>query len=187
MKSHTSWYLAEDPPESMHLQQSPQMQQHRSYRQDWEEERPVSMPDMPFRLVISTGGAPYSLHEEQSTVAQSHIVDILSGERFQSSDPIRQPAAEEFLHLQPTFPAPKSIHLDRRRADPKRSKSTVEVLDATGSEPSEVHAMGADMFSPALGGLHRLPSAPPRRPSRLGRFKRFFSLKGRRQYGRATR
>jgi hypothetical protein len=47
--------------------------------------------------------------------------------------------------------------------------------------------MDFDMFSPALGGLHRLESAPMRRPSRLGRLKRFFSYKGRREYARAAR
>jgi hypothetical protein len=47
--------------------------------------------------------------------------------------------------------------------------------------------MDSDMFSPALGGLHRLESAPMRRPSRLGRLKRFFSYKGRREYVRAAR
>jgi hypothetical protein len=53
--------------------------------------------------------------------------------------------------------------------------------------PVTVAAIGDDMFSPVLGGLHRIPSAPARKSSKMDRLKRFFSFKGRRQSGRATR
>jgi hypothetical protein len=49
-----------------------------------------------------------------------------------------------------------------------------------------VPVIATDMFSSVLGGLHCLPIAPTRKPSRLGRIKRFFSLKRHRHYGRAS-
>jgi hypothetical protein len=254
MASHTSWYPADDPSELMQSQQAAQMYFLQLNRQDRVEEQPVSMPNMPYRLVTSTGGAPYPLHDGDATTEQSHMVDFISGERFHRTQSIRQPVAEDFLHPQHPHPLPPpktyesgqymdviapveeheedqhipiiepdsyfpsdhadpcnpprphtadavdlgrrdtiattkptSMNLDTRVPDSRRSKSAIDVLDATDSEHGEVPAMGADMFSPALGGLHHLRSAPSQRPSRLGRIKRFFSLKDRRQYGKATR
>jgi hypothetical protein len=254
MNSHTSWYPADDPSQEVQLQQAAQIYYQQLNGQERVEEQRFNVPNLPFRLVTSTGGAPYPLHEEDVTAEQSHMVDLISGERFNRTESVRQPVVEDFLHPQhsrplpspkiyesdqymdviepieeheedqhlpiiepdsyfPTdhadtyFPSrphtagavdlgrrdtiastkPTGLHLDTRRPDPKRSKSAADVLETTDSEHGEVPAMGADMFSPALGGLHRLPSAPLKRPSRLGRIKRFFSLKGRRPYGKASR
>jgi hypothetical protein len=49
-----------------------------------------------------------------------------------------------------------------------------------------VPTIGSDMFSSALGGLQRLPDAPDRKQSRCDRFKRFFSSRRRREYGRTS-
>jgi hypothetical protein len=76
----------------------------------------------------------------------------------------------------------------------KRSKSAVNLPNHSSQNseipegqktPVPVAAMGADMFSPVLGGLHRLPSAPARRPSKMKRLRWFFSFK-RRQHGRMS-
>jgi hypothetical protein len=51
--------------------------------------------------------------------------------------------------------------------------------------PVRVPTMGSDMFSPALGGLHRLPSTPVRKPSKRERFKCFLLCDDRSEYGHA--
>jgi hypothetical protein len=197
------------------------------------------MPNIPFRLIAFTGGAPYPLHETQPTAEQSRMFDLVSGDRFQNTDSIRQPIAEDFLRPQRPLPAPRvkvyeavqyfniiepieehpedqilpdiepdSYFVDPSRPnpsrrdtiataqpsdflevvpDPKRSKSAADVYESAGFEQSQTPAICDDMFSPAPGGLHKLPTAPPRKLSRMGRIKRFFSLKHRREYGRASR
>jgi hypothetical protein len=53
--------------------------------------------------------------------------------------------------------------------------------------PIPAPAISDDMFSPITGGLHRLESGPVRKPTKMGRLRRFFSFKHRREFGRASR
>ncbi|KAF2032479.1 hypothetical protein EK21DRAFT_109858 [Setomelanomma holmii] len=70
---------------------------------------------------------------------------------------------------------------------PNFSRPLLKQSTEVSSTPPQVPTMGEDMFSVALGGLHRLPSAPARKPSKVSRLKRFFSSRKNRQYGRASR
>jgi hypothetical protein len=83
-------------------------------------------------------------------------------------------------------------------AGPQRSKSQLympsrmlhqvsEQNSEVCSTPQRVLPIGNDMFSPVLGGLHRLPSVPLRKESKTGGLKRFFSFRKKRQYGRSSR
>ncbi|KAF1919543.1 hypothetical protein BDU57DRAFT_527539 [Ampelomyces quisqualis] len=242
MSAHTTWYPADEAAEPMYPEplrpdrradpNGPMSSEHRQ-----------SMSNMPFRWVAPATDTPYPIHDSRPSKEQQHIVDLLSGQRFQRADIIRQPMAEDFLQSHRSLPAPPVRRHDSDQDLPiiepdsyfprvsasdrlySRSQSagsadltrreritSPKPLPAVDSDPTQQHpvsaaaifphefdetevedcvapapAMESDMFSPALGGLHRLESAPIRRPSRLGRLKRFFSAKGRHQYGRPTR
>jgi hypothetical protein len=105
-------------------------------------------------------------------------------------------ADEVNLSRRDTIATTRSLSIVKTRLVHKRSKSAINLSTRTSQDfdtpesqgtPVPVAAMGDDMFSPVLGGLHQIPSVPARRPSKMSRLKRFFSFKGRRQYGRASR
>jgi hypothetical protein len=223
----------------MHPQRSQRKQRVQSNRVPSAERR-HTMPNMPVRLVTPATNTPYPIHDSQASTIQQHMVDLLSGQRFQRTDAIRQPLAADFLpshrplpnasvrrydsdqDLPVTEPGsyfPKIPAGNRRYSRPqsfgaayftqRESVTSLRPLQGVTSDPippvSAVNVpaveaensaveensepapmMNSDTFSPALGGLHRLDSAPVRRPSRFGRLKRLFSAKDR-PYGRAAR
>jgi len=70
--------------------------------------------------------------------------------------------------------------------EPKRSKSAADGRVAHNPAQAEIPNIGADEFSSAHGGLHKLPTIPPKKVSKMTRIGRWFSGKDRR-YGRASR
>ncbi|KAH7089279.1 hypothetical protein FB567DRAFT_440157 [Paraphoma chrysanthemicola] len=96
-----------------------------------------------------------------------------------------------------TIAASKPLSMSHPDAGPQRSRSELdrpsrmlhqdsEQDSDVGSTPQRVPTIGNDMFSPVLGGLHRLHSVPVRKESKMGRLKRFFSFRKKRQYGRRS-
>ncbi|KAH7061923.1 hypothetical protein BKA63DRAFT_429600 [Paraphoma chrysanthemicola] len=92
----------------------------------------------------------------------------------------------------------RPLSMSHPDAGPQRSKSQLympsrmlhqvsEQNSEVCSTPQRVLPIGNDMFSPVLGGLHRLPSVPLRKESKMGGLKRFFSFRKKRQYGRSSR
>ncbi|KAH4596640.1 hypothetical protein HBI56_172510 [Parastagonospora nodorum] len=242
MPPHTSWYPADDPADL--LDHPPMSQQYHGHDQERMGDGSVSIPNMPFRLVSFTGGAPYPLHETYP-VEQPHMIDLVSGDRFHRTESIRQPVAEDFLHPQRTFSAPPvkiveadqhldiiepieehaedqtlpmiepdsyfryfpdssthSTHSDMSRRDtiattqpskllkvgpePKRSESAENGRVVHNPAQAKIPNMGADEFDPAHGGLHKLPTIPLKKVSKISRIRRWLSGKDRR-YGRASR
>jgi hypothetical protein len=103
---------------------------------------------------------------------------------------ISQPERADEVNLgrRDTIATTRPMNMVKTRLVHKRSHSAINLSTRTSQEfdtpesqgtPIPVAAMGDDMFSPVLGGLHRISSAPTRRPSKIGRLKRFFSFKGR--------
>lgn len=99
-----------------------------------------------------------------------------------------------------TIATTKPLNVVKAGPTHKRPKSAINLLSHASHKsgttagpgtpvptPDPAPAIGDDMFSPVTGGLHRLESAPVRKPSKRGRLKRFFSLKHRRKYGRVSR
>jgi hypothetical protein len=83
-----------------------------------------------------------------------------------------------------------AANTDRPKSVPNtllRALNFVDSIPASqrSESPVRIPTMGSDTFSPALGGLHRLPSTPVRRPSKRERFKRFLLCDDRREYGHA--
>lgn len=241
MNSYTTWYPADEPAESMHPQQL--RPGHRAQSHESPPEHRQNTSNMPFRLVAPVTNTPYPIHDSQPSTEQQHMVDLITGQRFQRTDTIRQPVAADFILSHRPLPAspllrhnsdqdlsvtepdsyfpefdadsrrhkrvqsadaahpprrdslasPKPLHAVKSDPDQQRpvSVAAVQTIEADDNEVEDkavpAPAMEPDMFSPALGGLNRLESAPMRRPSRLGRLKRFLSYKGRREYGRAAR
>lgn len=80
----------------------------------------------------------------------------------------------------------RTLSISKTDPSHRRSKSAADIpvveAEAIESESNAkvVPDIGMDEFSPVLGGLHRLPSAPARKPSKLHRLKRFLSSKQRR-------
>jgi hypothetical protein len=242
MPPHTLWYPADDPADL--LDHPPMSQQYHRHNQERMGDGSVSIPNMPFRLVSFTGGAPYPLHETYP-VEQPHMIDLVSGDRFHRTESIRQPAAEDFLYLQRTFSAPPvkivegdqnldtierieehpehqtlpviepdsyfryfpdsskySPHSDMSRretiattqpsnllkvgSEPKCSESAADGRVAHNPAQAKVANMGADEFDPAHGGLHKLPTIPLKKVSKMSRIRRWLSGKDR-WYGRASR
>lgn len=198
---------------------------------------------MPFRLVAPVTNTPYPIHDSRPSTEQQHMVDLITGQRFQRADTIRQPVAADFIQSHRLLPAltvrrhdsdrdlpviesdsyfpefdaddrrhkrvqnADAVHPRRRdslaspkplhavNSDPTQQRPVFEAAvppirtddDEVEGDPEAAPAMDSDMFSSAFGGLHGLKSAPVRRPSRLGRLKRFFSYKGRQEYACAAR
>jgi hypothetical protein len=99
-----------------------------------------------------------------------------------------------------TITTTKPLNVIKAGPAHKRSKSAINLpsqashksgttagLDIPVPTPVPAPDISDDMFSPVMGGLHRIDTAPVRKPSKMCRLKRFFSLKHRRQYGRASR
>jgi hypothetical protein len=85
--------------------------------------------------------------------------------------------------------APTLRHSQSMVATPSNSGGALQgsaTRDRRDNGPA-VPVIATDTFSSALGGLHRLPTAPTRKPSKLDRIKRLFSLGRHRQYGRVSR
>jgi hypothetical protein len=85
--------------------------------------------------------------------------------------------------------APALRHSQSMVAIPSDSRNALQgsATPDRRDKGSAVPVIATDTFSSALGGLHRLPTAPTRKPSKLDRIKRFFSLRRHRQYGRVSR
>jgi hypothetical protein len=93
----------------------------------------------------------------------------------------------------------KPLNIVKAAATPKHSKPMLDIPSSSSNASQgstmpnrrnngpSVPVIATDTFSSALGGLHRLTTAPTNKPSKLGRIKRFFSLRRNRQYGRASR
>lgn len=249
MQSHTTGYPADEPSESSTAAQSPASPRAHQNRQYFVEDQSSSNSNMPFRIVAFTegGNAPYPLHDSPQPSQQQYMVDLISGDRFQRHESIRQPDPKDYMRrYHPLPPPPVEIHeedqdlpiiepgiydhleidttkpgayleLDFRDHEPKRPQSAAPAVPGrcdsiapvkplTLSKPDSAHrrsksaanipvlqtednespysankvpSIAPDEFSPVLGGLHRLPSAPIRKPSRIRRLKRFFSGKKR--------
>jgi hypothetical protein len=138
------------------------------------------------------------LNEPSAIESDSDLGDVLVNEEPVMSNQ----ASSTDLSRRRTIASTKPLNIVKK-PDPvhnKRSKSALAMsshaspspvvtlrVDGYQDAPLRIRTIGSDMFSSALGGLHRLPDIAVRKESKRDRFKRFFSIRRRWDYGRAAR
>ena len=160
--------VAEDYLRPQHPLPAPPVEEH-----DSDQELPVIEPDS-------------YLDPSLSTVQQSHQPHDVGTVSLGRRDTIATTKPFNIVKPDPAHKRSKSaLALPSHTARP----SSLAESGRMKREDTAVHvpSMTNDFFSPVLGGLQRLPSAPPKKESKSERLKRFFSFRRGRKYGRASR
>jgi hypothetical protein len=131
--------------------------------------------------------------QEMEIIEPDSYLTHASGVEAQEANEAQQAGPDRHSTIGTSQP----LTMSKPDAGPQRSESELDTPSRTSNIPDHEHepevvdtppripTMGDDMFSPVLGGLQRLPSVPVRKESKMGRLKRFFSFRKKRQYGRA--